>query len=307
MTPIPQILLVAAGLRSMERLPDCLDRKRLALEAVGDLADAWSKLQALPSHYDVIVLGRMPRYSEEAGLLSCIQEKALVQGIPIIMQTRANSRVEMNAGLHAGAAYYLPEAFDAKLLARVLDMAAADRMRCRHMQQAPVMSGRAFAMLGEACFRFRTLGDARELATLLAEACPNPTRAVIGMTELLINAVEHGNLGISYAQKSRLLDKKAWEEEITRRLGAPGYAERQVRVRYRRTASSVQVVIADEGEGFDWRRYMDVAPERLCDNHGRGIALSRTLSFDDIEYRGRGNEVAVRIGIEAGAWSAGLG
>jgi hypothetical protein len=39
---------------------------------------------------------------------------------------------------------------------------------------------------------------ARDVATILANACPDPDSAVVGLTELLLNAVEHGNLGITY-------------------------------------------------------------------------------------------------------------
>ena len=44
----------------------------------------------------------------------------------------------------------------------------------------------------------------RDLATLLSNICPDPQRVVVGMSELLINAVEHGNLGITYDEKGVL-------------------------------------------------------------------------------------------------------
>ena len=49
--------------------------------------------------------------------------------------------------------------------------------------------------------------------------------------------------------------------------------------------------IRDEGEGFDWRSYLQFDPERAFDTHGRGIALARNLSFARLIYQGRGNEV----------------
>jgi len=54
-------------------------------------------------------------------------------------------------------------------------------------------------------------------------------------------------------------------------------------------------VIRDQGAGFDWQGYLEMSPERAFDTHGRGIAMSRMISFDNLEYRGRGNEVKAVI------------
>ncbi|MBF0127452.1 MAG: response regulator, partial [Magnetococcales bacterium] len=51
----------------------------------------------------------------------------------------------------------------------------------------------------------------------------------------------------------------------------------------------------DQGVGFDWQSYMEFNASRAFDNHGRGIAMAKGLSFDRVEYRGRGNEVMVTV------------
>jgi anti-sigma regulatory factor (Ser/Thr protein kinase) len=53
--------------------------------------------------------------------------------------------------------------------------------------------------------------------------------------------------------------------------------------------------IVDEGQGFDWRNYLDLDPRRAFDPNGRGIAMARSLSFESMEYNERGNEVRVTI------------
>lgn len=269
------------------------------MEAVQHGAEAWGKLVAAPDSYDIVILGRLSRRLEGMELLARIRADTGMRSIPVIQQTRSASRPGMLKGVRAAALYHLPEPFEAGLLNRILETAMAERVRYRGLHPVRATAGHRIGKLGQGHFRFRTLEDARDLAGMLADACPDPARAVIGLSELLINAVEHGNLGITYEQKSQLLEEQTWEEEIARRLLDPRYRGRQVEVRYRRNASGVEVVIKDEGEGFDWQRYMEMAPERAFDCHGRGIAMSRALSFDDVEYRGKGNEVAVRIGIEA--------
>ncbi|HLD95062.1 MAG TPA: response regulator, partial [Alphaproteobacteria bacterium] len=49
--------------------------------------------------------------------------------------------------------------------------------------------------------------------------------------------------------------------------------------------------IKDQGNGFDWKKYLELSPERATDPHGRGIAMAKTLSFSRLEYQGCGNEV----------------
>jgi CheY-like chemotaxis protein len=41
---------------------------------------------------------------------------------------------------------------------------------------------------------------------------PQPETLAMGLSELLVNGVEHGNLGIDFAEKSRLREADCWEE-----------------------------------------------------------------------------------------------
>ena len=80
----------------------------------------------------------------------------------------------------------------------------------------------------------------------------------------------------------------------------PAYADKVVLVRFARETSRIRVLIRDQGRGFDWQRYLNMDPARAGDIHGRGIAMSRMLSFDSIRYLGSGNEVEVTIHVPRG-------
>ena len=56
-----------------------------------------------------------------------------------------------------------------------------------------------------------------------------------------------------------------------------------------------RVTITDQGNGFDWQTYMEFNPERVFDLHGRGIAMSKAISFDSLEYLGKGNCVVTTV------------
>ena len=107
--------------------------------------------------------------------------------------------------------------------------------------------------------------------------------------------VEHGNLGITYKEKTKLIQDGAWEAELTQRLVLPQYAGRRASVMLTRDNNEIRFVVADQGDGFDWKPFMEFSPDRAFDPHGRGISMARMLSFDNIEYQGNGNTVLATV------------
>jgi sigma-B regulation protein RsbU (phosphoserine phosphatase) len=154
----------------------------------------------------------------------------------------------------------------------------------------------AIGTIVSGCFVIRTLDEARNLATMLALACPHPDLTAVGLQELLINAVEHGNLEIDGAMKQRLLLEGRWREEVDRRLEDPAFRSRIVVVTFDRKRQRIEIGIEDEGGGFDFAKLTDpeMAGERL---HGRGIMLAREIAFSEIAYQGCGNSVLAWIDV----------
>ncbi|SPP64669.1 PAS domain S-box protein [Nitrospira lenta] len=146
-------------------------------------------------------------------------------------------------------------------------------------------------LLRQGQFELRTATEAKHLAELLAYAYPDPSRTQLGLVELLVNGVEHGNLGISYQEKTALLEEGRLDDEVARRLALPIHASKRVRVAMDRSEKELRISIVDDGEGFDWAKYLNLDLANLVDSHGRGIAISKSLSFDRLEYRGCGNQV----------------
>ena len=219
------------------------------------------------------------------------KEQEHLRMVPVIMQTALAGRDQILEGIRAGAYYYLTKPYDVDMLRSVVRTAVADHQGYRELQSQVKKGFDSLRLLEKAVFTFQTVEQARDLGTLLANACPDPSATVIGLTELLINAVEHGNLGITYEDKSRLSDSGAWNDEVCRRLAMPEHATKRAEVSFERGAGQLRFTIRDQGRGFDWKRYLQVDPQRAFDTHGRGIAMANRLSFSHIEYRGCGNEV----------------
>jgi CheY-like chemotaxis protein/anti-sigma regulatory factor (Ser/Thr protein kinase) len=289
------VLIVDDEPFNIDILLEYLDASGYAIDTAEDGQQAWEMLEAEPSRFDVVILDRMMPRMNGLEVLSRIKRHPVLQSVPVILQTAMAAKEEILEGLQAGAYYYLTKPFDEDMLLSVLGTAVEDRMRYRQALEGSDAASRTFGLMREGAFVFRDLMSARDVATVLANAYPDPHRVVIGLSELLINAVEHGNLGITYEEKSRLREENRWELEVEARLQDPAYAGREVEVNYHRDPDRIRVVIRDQGEGFDWRKYVDIDPARAFDTHGRGIAMSRMVSFDSVEYHGCGNEVEVVV------------
>lgn len=118
----------------------------------------------------------------------------------------------------------------------------------------------------------------------------------IALVELLANAVEHGNLNITCDEKQAAMEESFEGIERLResRLQDENLAKRHVSVEFVMTAEACEWTITDEGAGFDITRIPNpLDPENLAQPNGRGIFLAR-LSFEELEFIGKGNSVRVR-------------
>jgi len=267
------------------------------VETAVDGEDAWGKLQAEPEKFDVILLDRMMPGIDGLEVLKRIKEHPVLTHLPVILQTALAAKSDIAEGMKNGAYYYLTKPFDVEVLYSVVRTAVRDRMEYRRMTEELTEQFLTMSCLNSGSFTFKTVVEAKKLAVLLANACNDTKKAVMGLTELLVNAVEHGNLGITYEEKSVLNHDGKLFEEIERRYEMDEYKGRVVNVEFNKDGALIEIIITDQGDGFEWQPYLTMSPERASDNHGRGIAMASLMSFDELEYRGCGNSVKATIKI----------
>lgn len=296
-----RILIVDDNPSDRELLDVHLSREGYEIVTAEDGVAAFNLLEADPWSFDVVLLDRtMPRLGG-LQLLQWMKSNADLRSLPVILQTASDTRADLIEAMRAGAYYYLTKPHDVEMLLTVVATAAHDRAGYKQLQSVARHVTTASRLMNCAEFSLRTIDEARDLGTHLASLCPDPVNAVIGLTELLVNAVEHGNLGVTYQEKSELNASGRWVEEIERRLALPENSGKAVHVTFKRGEEEILITIRDEGPGFDWQQYIDPEPKRAFDTHGRGIVIARRLSFDSLEYRGSGNEVVGRIALSGAA------
>jgi CheY-like chemotaxis protein/anti-sigma regulatory factor (Ser/Thr protein kinase) len=115
----------------------------------------------------------------------------------------------------------------------------------------------------------------------------------IGIEEVITNAIEHGNLGISFDEKNKAIQEGRLAELIADKGRQSDAAGRAVRITSRLTPDVFEITVHDDGQGFDWRTLPAVEPENLLAFNGRGIFLTK-IYFDEVLYNDAGNEVTLR-------------
>ena len=291
-----EILVVDDDASQRDFLLESLTGAGYSVKSAAECEGAWKILDSEEYHFSAILLDRMMQHQDGMGLLARIKADRRFSDIPVIFQTDIEYPLDVVAGIKAGAFYYLVKPVNKELLFAIVQSAVSNfRLSDNLRYMANPEQTDLHNMLLRSEFQLRTLLEARTLAYTLSSYYPQPKRAFLGLSELLINAVEHGNLGIGYLAKSRLLQEGGWEAEIERRLTLPEHGGKKVEVLLERSPHEIRLTISDCGAGFDSSLYMEISPERVFDLNGRGIAMSRMISFDTLEYTGKGNRLVAVV------------
>ncbi len=111
----------------------------------------------------------------------------------------------------------------------------------------------------------------------------------IGLREILINAIEHGNLGITNEEKTKYLTKGIYDVILKQKLENPEIKNKKIIVEYKLTKEEVFFKVTDEGNGFDVTR---ITKKEIDESslHGRGIFITKN-AFNKVIYNKKGNSV----------------
>ena len=291
------VLVVDDEAINLMLIEDFLEQEKLALELFSDPLQAWQRLAEPDSDFSLVVLDRMMPGMDGIELLRRIKADRRFEDVPVIMQTAASAPEQVREGLEAGVYYYLTKPYAPEALISIVRAALDDRRARASLRSRAARLEEAQKLLLGAEYGFATLEEVSCLVPVLAALCPDPDRVAPGLSDLMLNAVEHGNLGITYREKSLLKWDGDWEGEIRRRLNIAPFSARRATIRVSRSAEAISFRITDEGDGFDWQKFLDFDPERAFDPNGRGIAMARLTSFASLAYEGRGNIVTASVSL----------
>lgn len=249
-------------------------------------------LETNPDITAVILDWMMPKMNG-IDMLKKIKQTEKLSGIPIIMNTGKNDRESIVEGINAGAYYYLTKPFDLHVMSTILKKAIKEYENHKIISnQIKTQNKNIIAYLNSGKILFKTPDEALYISSWISEFT-HSEKISIGLSELLINAIEHGNLGIGYEKKEEYLMNDTLELEIKKRLEEN--RDKYVSLFFEKLENRLKITIEDMGRGFDYNRYLTIEPERVFDLHGRGVAMANMSFCNGVLYKGKGNKVEVNI------------
>jgi len=115
----------------------------------------------------------------------------------------------------------------------------------------------------------------------------------IGISEMITNAIEHGNLEITDEEKFNATENDTFYELLSKKLSDKRLNQRKVDVSISLDKKILKIVIKDKGKGFDTSKIKKQhSQEDLYKLHGRGILIT-SMYFDEINYNKKGNIVTL--------------
>ncbi len=121
-----------------------------------------------------------------------------------------------------------------------------------------------------------------------------PTMEIqLALHEALANAMEHGNLGITFDEKSVAMETAGGVRALVdARLLDPKLAARSAHVRVRYDQEAIVYVIRDEGRGFDATGLGEAPMADATALHGRGLKMILHV-MDEVRWSDDGTEITM--------------
>lgn len=250
------ILIVDDDLFNLDILARLLKKRGYQTMLATGGEEAWELLEADPERFSLVLLDRMMPGMDGIEVLKKMKDHNDLMHVPVIMQTAASAPKEIAEGISHGVYYYLTKPFTREVLFAIVNTALKDFFSLLAMRENLKKNTLSLQNLDQASFSFSTLEEGINIANLLAHVSSQPITTGIGLKELITNAIEHGNLGISYKEKGDLLEEDRLMDEIERRLALPENRDKKAVLSMERSLedeeelASIKFTIEDMGDGF---------------------------------------------------------
>lgn len=200
--------------------------------------------------------------------------------------------------INAGAHKVLDFPFKTEALKAVLNGFYAE-LRRRQVKQLSTGSFRSAALALELETHESALTPAVEAISRLIDGLVSQRdllRIQLALHEVLRNAYEHGNLGVSNKEKAQLCEDGTFEKVLGERAEVARAKGKVIRVNAEVAKNIFTCSVHDQGKGFDWKKQMNIDPtdpEALLNLHGRGLLLIQR-TFHEVKYNRTGNKITLR-------------
>lgn len=222
--------------------------------------------------------------------------------LPVVLVAGQDDARLAYRALRLGAASYVPKSELSERLLETVEQVLSVR-------DADHYDERIVQITTNTRYRFNLENDPTLIAPLVdrvqagmigMQLCSPAQRMHIGIAleEALINAMYHGNLELPahhLPETRKLLHEGKGSELVEDRQSQPPYKDRRIQVAADFTRGRAQVVVADEGNGFDTEASLPKSVDEIMeDDCHRGLSLIRTF-MDEVVFNQRGNELRMTL------------
>jgi len=219
--------------------------------------------------------------------------------VPVVLVTGQEDASLAFRALKQGAASYVPKSKLAEKLLETVEQVLA-------LRDADHFDERIVQATTNTRYRFVLDNDPAMIAPLVdrvqqgmigMQLCSPAQRMHIGVAleEALINAMYHGNLELPphrLAEVRQLLHEGKQSDLVEQRRQQSPYRERRIQVAADFNRQRAQIVVGDEGNGFDTAAAL--AAPNLEAIGGRGLVLIQTF-MDEVVFNPTGNEMRMTL------------
>ena len=298
------LLLISPDRAPPGKLEEQLRRLGFEVTPLQEAPEAVAVVQASVVAMDAIVLDWRSGGDKDPAFVAALVEAAANAQIPVLTLAADCRADDLRLAAEAGLEQHLCMPCQLSQLKAALMAMIVRPLRAAAPQPAINLDD-AISLMENCKFRFRTPEDVEKLVPLLARLFPHPGRAVTGIAELMLNAIEHGNLEIGHELKADWVARGIYRSELARRLATPPFSALWAEVIVNKRDDGVMIVIMDQGCGFCWQNLVHNEPapaEAAADPDGRGRAIARDIGFDRLRFSHLGNQVTAFVSRESPAW-----
>jgi len=231
-------------------------------------------------------------------LLRIIRE--LKTDIPVVLLTGLKTLDNAISAVKNGATDYITKPFELKSVGQVIERILKKQHRIQWQEQ--IFEHLKYVKY---YFQFQSSGFSpgllsKEIATVLKKIQFTNQAEIdqfeLAFTEVLVNALEHGNLELpSQTKGTDLAGKNPFEELREKRLKDPAFSQRSLFVTFEADLDVFSLTVRDEGPGFDWKKYFHKSKQDNSvntDHFGRGFKIIKHIS-DEIHFNEKGNMITI--------------
>ena len=290
------VLIVDDDETTLSIMSDVIRELGLEVSTAENGEDAWNQFEQHKP--DLVITDVWMPHGD--GLSLTAQVLAREPSCPVIIVTGYGGEQAAIRALKAGATDYLVKPFQlTEFQMSVTRACSLIRARLQNERIFPAVTHTEHTVVLDNIPE--RVGGVIHLLLKTLEECVSESQLLhvrVVLQELLLNAIEHGNLNISAEDKSHALSENRFDQLMLQRRNSSKYAKRRVYVSMYHNVDRgiLEFRVRDEGKGFDWESVFGGQTDRLpmAAGSGRGIFLARTL-IPQLTYHHNGNTVSFTI------------